>query len=157
MKKFRNYIALIVFWVISMLTIIGGSIYYKKHQGNEYDKLAIPYIQRVVPILSTWDPSATEALMAPEIAETIPKDKYIRAMDFFSQLGALEKMEKPEFEKAHIDEETDIGKQTLLEYNVDTLYENGQAAIHLMLLERNGSLEIYRFNFSSETLLPKDE
>jgi hypothetical protein len=140
-----------------MMVIVGGSIYYKTYQGSEYDKLAIPYIQRVVPILSSWDPRATEALMAPEIAETIPKDKFIRAMEFFSQLGSLEKMEKPEFEKAHIEEDTDIGKQTLLEYNVETTYENGQANLQLMLLERNGSLEIYRFNFSSETLLPKDE
>jgi hypothetical protein len=92
--------------------------------------------------------------MAPEIAATIPDDKYARAMDFFSQLGDLQSLEEPEFTKAHVDQETDIGLQTILEYKVDAHYANGAAEIDLKLLERGGSFEIYRFNFSSEVLLP---
>jgi len=153
-KKHTNYIRLIAFWAVSMLIIIGGSIFYKQYQGSEYDKLAIPYIQNVIPVISSWDPVATKALMVPEIAATIPDDKYARAMDFFSQLGALQSLEEPEFTKAHVDQETDIGQQTILEYKVDARYANGAAEIDLKLLERGGSFEIYRFNFSSEVLLP---
>lgn len=155
MNKHKNYIRLIAFWAVSMLIIVGGSIFYKKYQGSEYDKLAIPYIQNVIPIISRWDPVATKALMAPEIAATIPDDKYARAMVFFSQLGALQSIDEPEFTKAHIDQETDIGRQTILEYKVDASYANGDAEIDLKLLERGGSFQIYRFNFSSETLLPQ--
>lgn len=155
MKKYKNYFRLIAFWVVSILIIIGGSTIYKKYQGSEYDKLAIPYIQSVIPVISNWDPVAIKALMAPEIAATIPDDKYARAMVFFSQLGALQSIGEPEFTKAYVDQETDIGLQTILEYRVDASYANGDAEIDLKLLERGGSLEIYRFNFSSETLLPK--
>jgi len=137
-----------------MIIIISGSIFYKKYQGSEYDKLAIPYIQSTIPVISSWDPVATKALMVPEIAATIPDDKYARAMDFFSQLGALQSLEEPEFTKAHVDEETDLGQQTILEYKVNASYANGDAEIDLKLLERDGSFEIYRFNFSSEALLP---
>jgi hypothetical protein len=93
--------------------------------------------------------------MVPEIAATIPDDKYTRAMEFFSKLGALQSIEEPEFTKAHVNEETDLGLQTILEYRVDASYANGDAEIDLKLLERDGSFEIYRFNFSSEVLLPQ--
>ena len=155
MKKYQKYIALIACWVVSMLIIIGGSILYKSHQGSKYDKLIIPYIENVIPVISRWDPIETKALMSPEIAETIPDDKYVRAMEFFSSLEALVKMEQPQFTKAYVDQETDIGIQTILEYNVDAHYEHGDATINLKILENNGAFEIYRFNFSSEVLLPK--
>lgn len=154
MKKHKNYFRLIIFWVVCMLTIIGGSIFYKKFQGSEYDKLAVPYIQEVIPVISRWDPVATKALMAPEIAATIPDDKYARAMNFFSQLGDLQSIGEPEFSEAHVDQETEIGQHTLLEYKIDASYTKGDAEINLMLLERGGSFEIYNFNFSSEVLLP---
>ena len=156
MKNHGKYFALIAFWLVSMLIIIGGSIFYKKFQGSEYDHLAVPYIQAVIPVISQWDPVKTKALMAPEIAADIPDDKYAMAMEFFSQLGALQSIDKPSFTKAHVDEETDLGRQTILEYQVDAKYEKGDAEIDLKLLERNGSFEINRFNFSSEALMPKE-
>ena len=155
MKKHGKYFALIAFWVISMLIIVGGSIFYKKFQGAEYDQLAIPYLKTVIPEISQWDPAKTKALMVPEIAATIPDDKFARAMEFFSQLGTLQAMDEPGFEKAFIDQETDLGTQTIIEYNVDTRYQQGDAEINFKLLERDGRFQIYRFNFSSEVLLPE--
>lgn len=155
MKKIdlSKYITLIACWVISMLLIIGGSIYYKMHQGSEYDKLAVPYIEKTLPLLSKWDPATTKALMVPEIVSEIPADKFARGMVFFSQLGALQKMDKPSFVKAYIEEETDLGKQTIIEYEVDAVYQNGEAEINLKLMERGDSYEIYRFNFAAEALM----
>lgn len=154
MKKHGKYFALIAFWLVSMLIIVGGSIFYKKFQGAEYDRLAIPYLKSVIPQISQWDPVKTKALMVPEIAATIPDDKFARAMEFFSQLGTFQGMDEPGFEKAFIDQETDLGTQTIIEYNVDTRYQQGDAEINFKLLERDGRFQIYRFNFSSEVLLP---
>ena len=154
-KKHGKYFAMIAFWAISMLIIVGGSIFYKKFQGSEYDQLAVPYLETVIPQISEWDPVKTKALMVPEIAATIPDDKFARAMEFFSQLGTLLSMAEPGFEKAFVDQETDLGTQTIIEYNVDTTYEKGDAEINFKLLERDGRFLIYRFNFSSEALLPE--
>lgn len=136
-----------------MLIIVGGSIYYKMHQGAEYDTLAVPYIEKVVPIISQWDPAATKALMVPEIVAEIPEDKFVRGMTFFSQLGALQELDTPSFVKAFKEEETDIGTQTIIEYDVDAVYQNGEAEINLKLMEQGDSYQIYRFNFSAEALM----
>lgn len=155
MKKpdLRKYLALIAFWASSMLIIVGGSIYYKMHQGAEYDQNAVPYINEIVPIISQWDPATTKALMVPEIAAKIPEEKFARGMDFFSQLGTLQELDKPSFVKAFENEETDIGKQTIIEYDVDAVYQNGEAEVNLKLMKQGDSYQVFRFNFSSETLM----
>ncbi len=149
----KKYFVLIALWAVGIATIVGGLEIYQNYQGTEFDKTAIPYIQEVITVISKWDPETTRALMAPEIAATIPDEKFIRAMHFFSKLGALQSIGEPEFEKALVDQQTDIGEQTILEYKIDAKYENADAEINLKLLERGESFEIYRFNFSSEFLL----
>lgn len=149
----KKYFVLIALWVVSIAAAVAGLEIYKSYQGTEFDKTAIPYIREVIPKISTWNPETVKALMAPEIAATIPEEKFVRAMRFFSKLGALQSIDEPEFSEAHIDQETDIGKQTIIVYRVDALYENAEAEINLQLLKKGESFEIYRFNFSSELLL----
>ena len=116
--------------------------------------LQSPHIQKVIPVISSSAPVATKALIALRLPQPVQTTSMPGRWTFFPQLGALQSLEEPEFTKAHVDQETDIGQQTILEYKVDASYENGAAEIDLKLLERGGSFEIYRFNFSSEVLLP---
>ena len=150
----KKYFVLIAVWAVSIASVVGGLEIYKNYQGAEFDKKAIPYIQRVIPEISKWDPETTKALMIPKIVAAIPDEKFIRGMLFFSKLGALQSIDEPKFEKGHLDQETEIGKQTILEYKIEAKYENADAEINLKLLESGESFEIYRFNFSSEFLLP---
>ena len=151
----KKYFVLIALWVVSIAAAVGGLEIYRSYQGSEFDKTAIPYIRQVIPEISKWDPETARALMNPDISATIPDEKFSRAMRFFSKLGALQSIDEPEFEEAHVDQETDIGKQTIVEYKVGAQYENDEAMIFLQLVEKGDSFEIYRFNFSSELLLAK--
>ena len=149
----KKYFVLIALWFVSIAAAVGGLEIYRSYQGTEFDKTAIPYINEVIPEISKWNPETARALMAPEISATIPEEKFTRAMRFFSKLGALQSIGEPEFEQAHVDQEIDIGKRTVLEYKINAKYENADAIISLKLLEKGASYEIYRFNFSSEHLL----
>lgn len=152
----KPYLTMIAFWAIGILAIIGTSIYLKYQEGVDYDQLAVPYIEKALPEISKWDPVKTKTLMSPEIAATIPQDKFDRAMTFFSQLGTLQSMEKPAFNKAFVDQKTDIGIQTLVEYDVKAQYEHGDAEVNLKLLQKGDSYQIYSFNFRSEKLMPQE-
>jgi hypothetical protein len=90
--------------------------------------------------------------MAPEVLKTIPEDRFVRAMTWFSELGALQSMEEPVFKKVYVEEEIDIGIQTIIEYNIGAKYENGDALISIKLLDRGDSFDVYRFNLSSSIL-----
>lgn len=149
----KKYFVLIALWAVSIAAAVGGLEMYRSYQGSEFDKTAIPYIRQVIPEISRWDPETARALMNPDISATITDEKFTRAMRFFSKLGALQGMDKPKFREAHVDQQTDIGKQTILEYIINAQYENDDAEIVLQLVEKGDSFEIYRFNFSSEFLL----
>ncbi len=91
--------------------------------------------------------------MAAEVTTNISEKKFDQAMIWFSKLGVLQSVDEPEFVDVHVGNQEDVGVQTIVEYNIDAQYENGDATINLKLLDRDGSFEIYNFHFSAEALL----
>lgn len=152
-QSLKNFFILLVLWLVTIIAVFAGSVMYDKYQSSKFDSIAGPYIKQIIPEISRWDPVATKQLMAPEVSATIPDETFAQAMTLFSRLGALQSMDKEKYEELHEDQETSIGKHTIVEYNIDAQYANGDAVINLKLLLRDGAFEIYRFNFSSEILL----
>lgn len=152
-QSLKKFFSMLVAWLIVIIGVIGGSALYDRYKTSEYDDRAVPYIKEVLPEISKWEPATTKALMAPEVAATIPEEKFSQAMTLFSKLGALHSIDDPKFLDVHTGEQAEVGEQTIIEYDVDAEYANGDATINLKLLIRNDLFEIYNFNFSSETLL----
>ena len=150
MKKF---FVLIAVWLVSIVAVVVGSQLYEKYQATDYDGLAVPYIQKVIPELSTWDPEIIRPLMVPEALKEIPDRKFAQTMDVFSKLGALQTMEVPKFESVHSQEKSDSETQTVVVYDTEAKYENGEAVITLQLLQVGDSFEVYRFKVSSNALI----
>jgi hypothetical protein len=140
-------------WFVVVTTIIVGSLLYDRYQPSDYDVLAVPYIKTIVPEFSQWDSEKARALMVPEVSSTISEEKFSQIMTLFSRLGALQSMAEPKFEKVYTNQPTNFGSQIIIEYEVDAKYTNGDALISVKLLEREGSLQIYNFNISSELLV----
>lgn len=152
-QSLKKFFILLLLWLVTIIAVFAGSIIYDQYKSSEFDSIAAPYIKKIIPEISKWDPVTTKQLMAPEVSATIPDDNFGQAMALFSRLGAFQSMDEAKFEELHEENETSIGKQTIVEYNIDAKYANGDAIINLKLLLRDGVFEIYRFNFSSETLL----
>jgi hypothetical protein len=151
-QPLKTFFILLILWLITIIAVFAGSVLYDRHTASQYEALATPYLKRIIPEISKWDPITTKGLMAPEVSSTIPDENFAQAMTLFSQLGAFLSMDEAKFDELHEDQETKMGTQTIVEYNIDAKYENGDAVINLKLLLRDNSLEIYRFNFSSEIL-----
>ena len=152
-QSLKKFFFLLGTWFVVIIAVIGGSFLYDRYKTSEFDDKAVPYIKEVIPKISQWNPQKTKDLMAPEVAATISEEKFTQAMDLFSKLGQLQSVQEPKFIDEHSGKQKDVGEQTIIEYEVDSKYANGDATINLKLLFRNGLFEIYNFNFSSETLL----
>ncbi len=152
-QSLKKFFMLLIIWLVAIIVIIGGSAIYDRYETSEYDVLAAPYLERIIPQLSQWDTETTRGLMASEVLSTIPEESFAKAMTMFSRLGQLKSMDKARFDEVHEVQESDIGQQTIVEYNVDAHYEHGDAVINLKLLPRDGTFKIYRFNVSSELFL----
>lgn len=149
MKKFYFLVA---GWFVAIVCVIAGSYLYSHYQAGEYDDRAIPYLQKVVPIISQWDPATTRELMAAETLDKIPEEKFNKIIEIFSKMGALRSMESPDFKKVLSEEETNAGTKALVAYELEARYQNGDALLSVNLLEQGGTIEVYSFNLSSQTL-----
>lgn len=152
-QSLKKFFFLLGTWFVVIVAVIGGSFLYDRYKTSEFDDRAVPYIKEVIPEISQWNPTKTKALMASEVAADISEEKFAQAMDLFSRLGQLQSVEEPKFIDVHSGKQGDIGEQTIIEYEIDVQYTNGEATINLKLLLRDGLFEIYNFNFSSEALL----
>lgn len=152
-QPLKKLFLFVTIWFVAVMAVIAGSVLYNQYQSSEYDAIAGPYIREIIPEISKWDPAKTRALMAPEVSATIPEKNFVQAMDWFSRLGALQNMEDPKFVQLHENVQTDTGNLTIVVYDINAKYENGDAVISLKLLDKGETLEIYRFDFSSAILV----
>ena len=65
LKKF------IIYAIFVFVTGFSAYFYYGYYQSSQYDGTVIPYIQKVLPELSTWDPEVVKQYMAPEVLGTV--------------------------------------------------------------------------------------
>ena len=151
-KSLKKFFLLMILWLVAIVAVFLGSFLYDHFKSSEYDAAAALYIKEVVTKLSGWDPATTRALMAPEVSATIPQENFEQAMALFSRLGTHQGLDTPKFEGIHKGTQAAVGEQTIVEYNVDAEFSGGDATINLKLLSRNGTFEIYYFNFSSKAL-----
>lgn len=149
MKKF---FILLACWFGAIVSVVLGSYIYSHFQAGNYDDRALPYISRVVPEISKWDPGITRSLMAAEVLENVSEEQLAQVMELFSRMGRLQSMETPEFEKVLSEEKTENGMRAIVAYEANAQYENGEALININLLEQDGAFKVYRFNLSSAAL-----
>jgi len=152
-QPLKKFFFMLATWLVVIIGVIGGSELYDRYKTSKYDAAAEVYIKDVIPVISQWDPTATKALMVSEVAATISTEQFSQTMNLFSKLGSLQNMDEPRFINVHTGRQGALGEQTIVEYDVDTEYANGDATINLKLLFKEGLFEIYNFNVSSETLL----
>lgn len=151
-QPLKKFFILMAVWFVTIMAVFAGSTIYDRYKSSEYDAVAGPYLQKIIPELSKWDPAITRGLMAAEVSSTIPEENFTQAMTLFSRLGTLQSLGEPSFDQ--VDQlATDKGTLPIVIYDIDAKYANADAVINLKLLFRDGIFEIYRFNFSSELLL----
>ena len=124
----KIFYILVVCWFVAIISVIAGSYIYSHYQAKDYDERAVPYIQMVVPEISTWNPATTRALMADETMEKIPEEKFSQIMELFSKMGSLQSMETPEFNKVLSEEETGTGTKAIVAYELEAKYEAAMKA-----------------------------
>ena len=149
MKK----ILIILAAVLTAVTFVLSSItIYTWYQSSKYEETAIPYVKMVVPEISEWNPDTIIELMPEESLKKTPKEDIVKIVDYLSRLGALLKIEEPEFSKVFTGATVDGVQNTLVSYTVDAEYESGEAVVTINLLDQGDSFKVYNFHFNSLAL-----
>ncbi len=146
-----------LFAYIGFVFIVGFSSYfgYGYVQANKYADTAIPYMEKVLPQLSTWDAAIARQFMAPEVAQTVTEENLQKLMLALSKLGSLNSITEFSFKNSVGIDDGLLSGGTVITYDVESEYSTGAAVVTLRLLERSGAYELYHFNFQSAALGPR--
>jgi len=143
-KDLKKFIIYAIFVFVTGFSAYFGYGYY---QSAQYDGTVIPYIQKVLPELSTWDPEVVKQYMAPEILGTVTDENLELA-----QIGELQSIDEMKFKKKATGKPGDLVQQPVITYTVKARYSTGAATVTLSLLDKGGIYELYHFNFESAAL-----
>ncbi len=146
MKKLIAYIIFVF--------VVGISSYftYGYMLSSEYADSAIPYMEKVLPQISTWDAEVVKQYMAPEVLQTVTDEHLQALMAALAKIGTLESIGEFSFENKASGDNVQFVDSTVITYEVDAQYSSGPAVVTLRLLVRGDSYEVFRFNFQSQAL-----
>ena len=146
LKKFIIYVACVVTIALSLL------FYYGYRQSSQYDGSVVPYIQEVLPKLSTWDTEVVKQCLAPEVLPTVTDENLKKIMDELSKIGELQSIGEIKFKKKATGGAGDLVQKPVITYTVNAQYSTGEVIITIALLDNGGTYNVYHFNFESEAL-----
>jgi hypothetical protein len=146
LKKFIIYVLFVFTCGISIFFT------YNYMQSSAYEATAIPYIETVLPQISTWDSVKVSDYMAPEVLERVTDAELAALMQSLSKIGTLTSIDKITFKNKASGENITREKQPLVTYLLEAEYSSGHVKVTLTLLDRGDSFDLYHFNFQSEAL-----
>ncbi|PLX84967.1 MAG: hypothetical protein C0614_04740 [Desulfuromonas sp.] len=152
--KMKKFVIMVVCWMVFVATVLIGSVVYERFKTSPYDVKAIPYVQKVVPVISSWDVEQIRPLMAPESLAEISEERLQETVKVFARVGELKKLDTPRFSHLHSEAGVDNASQTIVEYKVGAEYSSGEAEMTINLLHNNGAFSVYHFTLGSKVLMP---
>ena len=149
-KKVLKWIAILLIGLIVLFVLLAAYTGYKQ---SEYSETAVPYIKKVIPIISEWSPENSKPLFVPSTFDDVSDEDFSKLLKWFSKLGALKSIDEPQFSQVTSSTTVREGANTIVTYGVLAHYENGDAQISIRLLDLEVSFEIYQFHLNSQALI----
>ena len=142
----------IIYAIFVFITGFSAYFYYGYYQSSQYDGTIIPYIQEVLPEISTWDPEIVKQYLAPEVLKTVTDENLEKIMGALAQIGELQSIGEVKFKKKATGGAGDLVQLPVITYTVMAQYSTGEAIVTLSLLDKGDSYDVYHFNFESKAL-----
>ncbi len=150
LKKILKWIGLISLGLIVLFTFV---VIFTGYKQSEYEGTAVPYIKKVIPAISEWNPEKAKSLFVPSTPEEAPQEDFEKLFKWFSKLGKLKSLEEPQLQQIYSGATVREGTNTIVTYTVLAHYDNGDAQITIKLLDLGDSFDVYRFNVNSSALI----
>jgi hypothetical protein len=133
--------------------LLAGLVLYSFWYGikaDRYEETAIPYLESVMPKLTSWQYDQLRPLLSPAARLDFENEKVRAAYQSFSRLGQFQSMEKPRYTASREDSSEELGDIELIDYQAALQFDSGPAAIKIKLVADGKSYYIRHFSIQSE-------
>jgi hypothetical protein len=139
--------------LIFFTLLVGGLVLYSLWYGikaDRYEETAIPYIDSVMPAVTSWQPERLIPVLSPDARVEFENDKVRAAYQSFSRLGQFQAMEKPRFVASRADSSAQLGDIELIDYEAEVQFDSGPAILKIKLVADGHSYHVRHFGFHSQ-------
>jgi hypothetical protein len=139
----------LIFIVLLMAGLVLYSVWYGI-KADRYEETAVPYLETVMPKLTSWQYEQLEPLLSPSARLDFENEKLQAAYQSFSQLGQFQSMDKPRYTASRNDSSKELGEVEIVDYQVALQFDSGPAMIKIKLIADGRSYYVHHFGFHSE-------
>jgi len=118
--------------------------------AEKYDETVIPYLNKALPRVSTWNYSELKPMLSPRALAEFETDKGKQAYQLFTRLGNLQSMGKPQYLSSETQSSSGLGEVEIISYSVPVVFESGPAVIKILLAANGQSYFIHHLGINSE-------
>lgn len=135
---------------------VTGANYYSNYQADQYRHIVVPYLEKIIPKISTWEVDVIKRQMPPEALGNLSPEHLSAVVNEFSKLGDLQSFSTPKFDRVSEERKskgiTGSETQTILTYMSQAVYENGEAVLTFKLITEDEIAQLLYFNVKSDVL-----
>jgi hypothetical protein len=139
--------------LIFIVLLAAGLVLYAVWYGiraDRFEDTAVPYLQRAVPALTSWQYARLEPLLSPAARLDFENEKVRAAYRGFERLGKLQSMGKPRYMADRVDTSSELGEIQVIDYQVPLQFDSGPAMLEIKLVAAGKTYYIQHFGFHSE-------
>jgi hypothetical protein len=140
------------FFLVLILLFIVVGIWFSVSSSNHVEK-ATPYINRVIPIITSWNYNDLEPNLTDEAQEFFETEQGKKIFKYFSKLGEFTNFEAPTFSKSMSGVTIDNGAYDMVSFTVITHFNKGDALITLTLAQNDNEYKIHNIKINSDVFL----
>ena len=139
----------LIFFALLLAGLVLYSFWYGM-KADRYEETAIPYLESVMPKLTSWQYDQLRPLLSPAARLDFENEKVRAAYQSFSRLGQYQSMEKPRYKASRAESSEALGDIELIDYQAALQFDSGPAVIKIKLVADGNSYHIQHFGFHSE-------
>ena len=139
----------LIFFALLLAGLVLYSFWYGM-KADRYEETAIPYLEAVMPKLTSWQYDQLRPLLSPAARLDFENENVRAAYQSFSRLGQFQSMEKPRYTASRTDSSVEFGDIEVVDYQVALQFDSGPALIKITLVADGKSYHIQHFGFHSE-------
>lgn len=137
------------FFLVLIIIFIGIGIWFGV-SASKHNEIAKPYLQKNMPIFTTWDINKIKPLLTPEALQTFESKKGEKILKFFSKLGKLKSFEEPQFLTAKSGASIGTGSYDIVKFKMLGHFEVEDAIFTITLTTDEDSYLIHYVSINSD-------
>lgn len=150
MKKVFKYLGI---GILSLVIFFVGIAILTSSKSVDHEQVFVPYIEKTIPELTTWEQEAYKTHMSKEAFEGATKAQWNLYLSKFSHLGSLQSIGVPELQQSKTLSSISGSSTTYAVYLVPVTFDTGLAHVQLGIESKNDKIQINSVKFLSDILM----